>query len=262
MTQYLHDCIRFKAGHDAYGSSSVAVEFQPPQQPELFLSARWFLATYVRDVWSRFASLQAAVTSTFGLINKIDSTKKICRRLQGASANIAAWVTNVGNERGQVLITVLIETLLLALADATDTLGVPLLTDEMTTIWAEQRRYVACLQDPPGVALYSVTGTSGKGGVHLPVQRCARGTTSLESFHLHRARFIPGTSARATNFQAFLLDGITRWNAQRSRDALDVPTTRLRTFDVQLQATVNDLSRSLGLPPPFPALPHADGIHQ
>ncbi|KAK2190156.1 hypothetical protein NP493_87g00020 [Ridgeia piscesae] len=153
--------------------------------------------------------------------------------------------------RGTEATVTAIETLLLALADATDTLGVPLLTDEMTLIWAEQRRHVACLQDPPGVALYSVTGTLRKGGVQLPVLRCARGTTSLESFHLHLARFIPGTSANATNFQAFLLDGITRWNAQRSRDALDAPTPRLRTFDVQLQHTVNDLSRSLGLPPPF-----------
>ena len=30
-----------------------------------------------------------------------------------------------------------------------------------------------------------------------------------ESFHLPLARFIPGSSASAVNFQAFLLDGIT-----------------------------------------------------
>ena len=69
VTQYLHDCVLFKAGHDTYGSSSVAVEFQPPPQPELFHSARWFLTTYV----------QAAVTSTFARVLKIDSTKKVCR---------------------------------------------------------------------------------------------------------------------------------------------------------------------------------------
>ncbi|XP_044023682.1 uncharacterized protein LOC122862327 [Siniperca chuatsi] len=34
------------------------------------------------------------------------------------------------------------------------------------------------------------TGRLTKGGVSLPVYRCARGSTSLESFHLHR--FIPG----------------------------------------------------------------------
>ncbi|KAK2170216.1 hypothetical protein NP493_1158g00062 [Ridgeia piscesae] len=68
--------------------------------------------------------------------------------------------------RGSEATVTAIETLLLALADATDTLGVPLLTD----------------------ALYSVTGTLNKGVVQLPVLRCARGTTSLKSFHLHLAR--------------------------------------------------------------------------
>ena len=52
--------------------------------------------------------LQAvAVTSTYGRILKIDSTKKVCRKLQGKAANTASWATSVGNERGEVLITVL-----------------------------------------------------------------------------------------------------------------------------------------------------------
>ena len=38
--------------------------------------------------------------------------------------------------------------------------------------------------------LYTQTGRLTKGGVILLVYRCARGSTSLESFHLHR--FIPG----------------------------------------------------------------------
>jgi len=100
------------------------------------------------------------------------------------------------------------ETLLLSLDNATDTLRVPLLNEEMLMICGEQRQHVACLQDPPCVTMYSVTGTSRKGGVLLPVLRCAHGTTSLKSFHLHMARFIPGMSVNAMNFQAFLLDGV------------------------------------------------------
>ena len=61
------------------------------------------------DVWSRLQALKAAVTSPFGEILKIDSTKKVCMRLQGASANMAAWATNFWNERGEVLISVLTE---------------------------------------------------------------------------------------------------------------------------------------------------------
>ena len=82
----------------------------------------------------------------------------------------------------------LIEALLLAMSPATDSLGAQLFNDEMQEIWAEQKRHVDCLQDPPDVSLYTVTGSVTKGGVTLPIYRCARGTTSLESFHLHLAR--------------------------------------------------------------------------
>ncbi len=75
----------------------------------LIIVFRWFLAVYVRDVWSRLPTLLAAATSIYGSILKIDSTKKICSKLQGAAANTASWVTNVGNERGEVVISVLTE---------------------------------------------------------------------------------------------------------------------------------------------------------
>ena len=67
----------------------------------------WFLTAYVCDVWSRLSTLQASVTSTFGTILKIDSTKNIVKKLHGSAANSASWATNVGNERGEVLISVL-----------------------------------------------------------------------------------------------------------------------------------------------------------
>ena len=65
-------------------------------------------------------------------------------------------------------------------------------TDNMGDIWSTQRRHLRCIQDPPGVELYTKKGELTKGGVVLPVYRCARGSTSLESFHLHLCRFIPG----------------------------------------------------------------------
>ncbi|KAH3848164.1 hypothetical protein DPMN_090521 [Dreissena polymorpha] len=74
-----------------------------------------------------------------------------------------------------------------------DTLGVPLIEQRrMQAIWESQKKHVKCLQDPAGVALYTQTGTMKKGGVDLPVFRCARGSTSLECFHLHLNRFISG----------------------------------------------------------------------
>lgn len=74
-----------------------------------------------------------------------------------------------------------------------DTLGVPLFNH--TRIWEEwekAREHVSCILDPPGIQLYTEVGTTTKGGVKLMVYRCARGSTSLESFHLHLNHFIPG----------------------------------------------------------------------
>ncbi len=75
-----------------------------------------------------------------------------------------------------------------------------------------------------------MTGHLTKGGVTLPTVRCARGSTSLESFHLHMARFIPGTSASAVHYQAYLLEGLTRWNAARASAAHPAPSPISRTF--------------------------------
>lgn len=70
---------------------------------------RWLLQAYTRDVWSRLPQLLATATSIFGRILKIDSTKKVVRKLQGAAAGTATWVTNIGNEQGEVLISVVTE---------------------------------------------------------------------------------------------------------------------------------------------------------
>ena len=70
---------------------------------------RWFLAAYIREVWTRLPALLAAATSIYGSVLKIDSTKKVCKKLQGAAANTASWATNVSNERGEVLISILTE---------------------------------------------------------------------------------------------------------------------------------------------------------
>lgn len=90
--------------------------------------------------------------------------------------------------RGATDTATLIEALLLAMSPATDALGVPLFREDMMSIWEEQKKHLVCIQDPPDVSLYTNIGSITKGGVTLQVLRCARGTTSLESFHLHLAR--------------------------------------------------------------------------
>jgi hypothetical protein len=339
---YLSDCKRHRTSSQQF--QQPPVEYERAKELKDLPTAKWFLACYVRDVYNRLESLKAVTTSVLGSILKIDSTKKMTKKLQGIDINTASWVTNVGNERGQVLNSIVttsestaslqpladglmsrfekagvqppvllytdrdccssqegeskyqllfhawpnllirldifhfmrrcavgctseshplygifmaslsrcifewdpsdLEALYAAkraelhengikspsakavmnavskkelarhcrrrtrgtdetesqltglfnsLASATDVLGVPLFRDEMLTeIWPEQQKHVACIQDPPGVSLYTATGTLNKGGKTLSVYRCARGSTSLESFHLHLNRFIPG----------------------------------------------------------------------
>lgn len=61
----------------------------------------------MRDVWSRLDTLLVEATSVYGTVLKIDSSKKLTKKVQGADANTANWVTNVGNEKGEILISVL-----------------------------------------------------------------------------------------------------------------------------------------------------------
>ncbi|CAL8266760.1 unnamed protein product [Boreogadus saida] len=67
----------------------------------------WFCWVYVLEAVTRLDETKARVTSIFGDILKMDSTKKIAKKLAGAAAGSAAWMTNVGNEYGQVLVSVL-----------------------------------------------------------------------------------------------------------------------------------------------------------
>ena len=71
----------------------------------------WLMSVHAMDILSRLPQLLATCTGVFGQILKIDSTKKVhvCRKLQGAAAGSASWCTDVGNERREVLLCVLME---------------------------------------------------------------------------------------------------------------------------------------------------------
>lgn len=181
--------------------------------------------------------------------------------------------------RGEEATIHLIERLLTELGgqNGNDLMGVPLLDEvRMKNIWRVQKRHVRCIQDVPGVQLYTVMGTTTKGGVVLQRYRCARGSTSLESFHCHLNRFIPGlscvdymqwlsllmevvyksvystlqamfcfiagTSANALNFQLYLLEGLNRWNQDRATAAVRETVLRLLTYAGDLAHCVNTTS--------------------
>ncbi|XP_036943164.1 uncharacterized protein LOC119012987 [Acanthopagrus latus] len=391
VLQYLTACEPFT--RSAVVRPSVFAE--PPCLPAL-PKPKWLLAVYARDVLSRLHEVKAKITSIFGSVLKMDSTKKVTKKLAGAAAGTAAWCTNVGNEYGQVLVSVLtagegqaLDTMaaglvkryreageappkviyvdrdccsqhgpcrvkamfagwdelqvrldiwhfmrrfaagvtteahplygifmarlstcifewdpedvaalrrakegelaarsvgniseeavttritrrelalhcrrrtrgveetnrligsLISLFDSAsgkDTLGVPLLDHErIQQIWMEQQKHLGCIQDPEDFQLYIKTGTLKKGNVELCCYRCARGSTSLESFHLHLNRFIPGTSASDAHFQAYLLEGLMRWNDDRMEDAVKGAPS-IRSYSSALREAVDQLSQKV-----------------
>ncbi|XP_028661142.2 uncharacterized protein LOC114654649 isoform X2 [Erpetoichthys calabaricus] len=130
-----------------------------------------------------------------------------------------------------------------AFGDATNTMGIPLLDhDKIQDIWKTRRRHFHCIQDPISVHLYMQTRQPVKGGITLPVYRCARGSTSLESFHLYLNRFIPGTSASAAHFQPYLLEGLARWNEDLAAQAVEAADRDIVCYSGQLQHSLNELS--------------------
>lgn len=83
------------------------VVFEEPPRMLPVPQFRWLMQVYLQDVLMRLPDVKAEITSTFGRILKMDSTKKIVNKLAGPIRGTAMWATNVGNEVGQVLISVL-----------------------------------------------------------------------------------------------------------------------------------------------------------
>ena len=142
--------------------------------------------------------------------------------------------------RGSNQTILLLDQLFESMKGKTDTLGVPLRLKDFQHVCSADKREDVC--------------------------RCARGTTSLESFHLHlkkpqswyvypqirncvdfRLQIILniGTSANDVHFQAYLLDGLAMWNDARTSAASDAPVSSTRSFNVHLQDKLGGLSRTI-----------------
>ncbi|KAL2082092.1 hypothetical protein ACEWY4_021910 [Coilia grayii] len=385
-TSYLSVLRKLRAPGAAPQVVTLPTMHQVPDAPSL-------MSVYVRDALMRLKETKARVTSTFGDILSIDSTRKVTKNFVGASTGTPAWTTNVGNEYGQVLMSVLTaakgdglaamaaglvqryrnfekappkvmyvhhdccategrrktkrlfhewhelvirldpwhlmrqfargvtsdshqlyglfmarlslaifewdagdlvrlrkakqseegsrdvklsarelvrhcrrrtrgvaetERLLLQVlvtfCKAKDSTGAPLIDQtRMKEIWSTQRRHLRCIQDPAGVELYTQTGEITKGGVKLPVYRCARGSTSLDIFYHYMCRFIPGVPASDLRYQVYLLEGLVRWNENHGEASVDGgQCSAPHCLSPQLQHSFNQLSHEFGLKLPEP----------
>ena len=84
--------------------------------------------------------------------------------------------------RGTEMTLKLIENLLISFGTVTDSLVACLCVNSYHL--GGRKKHIQCIQNLPGIALYTVTGHFNRDGVQLPVFRCAQETTSLESSHL------------------------------------------------------------------------------
>lgn len=100
----------------------------------------------------------------------------------------------------------LIKSLLDSMWELVDGTGLHLINHEsMSRVWEVQQKHLACIQDPPGVQLYTNVGSGlEKGGKTLAVLRCGRGSSSLESFHKHQCAFIPGKLSSYTHIVYYI----------------------------------------------------------
>ncbi|KAG1658720.1 hypothetical protein GQR58_022821 [Nymphon striatum] len=103
---WVASCIRYLTDAQPFARTTTHSVTPAPVMPPV-PKAKWLLYMYSRDVWSRLDEVKAVITSTFGEVLKMNSTKQVVKKLAGKAAGTAAWSTNVGNQHGQVLMSVL-----------------------------------------------------------------------------------------------------------------------------------------------------------
>ncbi|KAL0970156.1 hypothetical protein UPYG_G00238070 [Umbra pygmaea] len=113
----------------------LQIKFQEPPEPTVVPSCTWLLTVYSQDILTRLDEIHARITSTYSSVLKMNSTKKITKKLAGAARGTRLWLTSVGNEFGQVLISVL---------TAQEGAGLDMMVDGMG------KRYQQANVDPPG----------------------------------------------------------------------------------------------------------------
>lgn len=82
---YLNDCKRFQKGAARLaGMQNLVFEEPPPfRNPP---TAKWFLTAHVKFLFEQLDVMKASLTSVYGSVLKIDSTKKIVKKIQGKHA--------------------------------------------------------------------------------------------------------------------------------------------------------------------------------
>ncbi len=69
LARYTTQCVDFL--------NQPGVKFQEPPEPTVVPSCKWLLTVYSQDILTRLDEIHARITSTYGSVLKMDSTKKV-----------------------------------------------------------------------------------------------------------------------------------------------------------------------------------------
>lgn len=78
-TDYSNRAAKYMSAIEPFVATSLTVPLtfeRPPKRP-LLPKPNWFLTVFVRDVVGRIDDVKARITSTYGRILEMDSTKKV-----------------------------------------------------------------------------------------------------------------------------------------------------------------------------------------
>uniref|UniRef100_A0AAV2J8G0 DUF6729 domain-containing protein n=2 Tax=Knipowitschia caucasica TaxID=637954 RepID=A0AAV2J8G0_KNICA len=109
--EWARQAIRYLSDYESHKNMATfvpsAAAYPPPLPFRPLPLAQWFETVHSNDILSHLEEMKGVITSTYGRILKMDSTKKVTKKLAGGIGGSAAWMTNIGNEFGQVLNSVL-----------------------------------------------------------------------------------------------------------------------------------------------------------
>ncbi|XP_034144756.1 uncharacterized protein LOC114832433 [Esox lucius] len=87
--------------------SALRHTFQAPPPPRELPSARLLRHAFLLAEASNVQDYRSQILSTFGTVLKMDSTKKVVKKLSGEGGGSAEWFTSIGNEHSQIVSFVL-----------------------------------------------------------------------------------------------------------------------------------------------------------
>ncbi|KAK3565379.1 hypothetical protein QTP86_007112 [Hemibagrus guttatus] len=87
--------------------SAMGHRFQAPPPPRELPSARLLRHAFLLAEANNVEDYRSQILSVFGTVLKMDSTKKVVKKLSGEGQGSAEWFTSIGNEHSQIVSFVL-----------------------------------------------------------------------------------------------------------------------------------------------------------